>query len=82
MKRYDKILKAIEKLEKEAGSDMKKNMKVLAAKLKLYRTKKRLSQDQLADKLHVSTMSIIRWENAKTIPNQIAVEKMKELKIL
>lgn len=33
------------------------------------RTKKGLSQDELAEKLYVTRQAVSRWENGETIPN-------------
>ena len=33
------------------------------------RTKKGLSQDELAEKVHVTRQAVSRWENGETIPN-------------
>ena len=33
------------------------------------RTKKGLSQDELAEKLYVTRQAVSRWENGDTIPN-------------
>lgn len=33
------------------------------------RTKKGLSQDELAEKVYVTRQAVSRWENGETIPN-------------
>lgn len=33
------------------------------------RKKKKLTQEQLAEKLHISNRTISRWENGKTMPD-------------
>ena len=33
------------------------------------RTKKGLSQDELAEKIHVTRQAVSRWENGETTPN-------------
>jgi transcriptional regulator with XRE-family HTH domain len=43
------------------------------------RVKLNLSQQELAEKLGVSFMSINRWENGKTEPTIIAREKLKAM---
>ena len=40
------------------------------------RTKKGLSQDELAEKIHVTRQAVSRWENGKTTPN---IETLKLL---
>lgn len=43
------------------------------------RVKLNLSQQELAEKLGVSFMSINRWENGKTEPTIIARERLKAM---
>ena len=43
------------------------------------RTKKGLSQDELADKVFVTRQAVSRWENGETIPN---TETLKLLSVL
>ncbi len=40
------------------------------------RTKHGLSQDELAEKIHVTRQAVSRWENAETVPN---IETLKAL---
>ena len=46
--------------------------------LRELRTKKGLSQDELAEKIHVTRQAVSRWENGETIPN---TETLKLLSI-
>ena len=43
------------------------------------RTKKGLSQDELAEKIYVTRQAVSRWENGETIPN---TETLKRLSML
>ncbi len=47
------------------------NMDDLIKKLEIYRLENRVSQKQLANKLHVAFSTVNRWFNGKTIPNKI-----------
>ena len=47
------------------------NMNELVEKLDNYRLENRVSQKQLADKLHVHFSTVNRWFNEKTKPNKI-----------
>ena len=47
------------------------NMNELVEKLDNYRLENRVSQKQLADKLHVHFSTVNRWFNGKTKPNKI-----------
>ena len=42
------------------------------------RTKKGLSQDELAEKVYVTRQAVSRWENGETLPN---TETLKRLSI-
>lgn len=51
----------------------------LGERLKVYRVKEGLSQEQLAEKLNVSRQAITKWENDKGIPdidNLVAISKI------
>ena len=39
------------------------------------RTKKGLSQDELAEKVFVSRQAVSRWENGETVPNTDTLKK-------
>ena len=39
------------------------------------RTKNGLSQDELAEKIHVTRQAVSRWENGETVPNTETVVK-------
>jgi len=58
-------------------------MDELIEKLEIYRLENRISQKQLAHKLHVAFSTVNRWFNGKTIPNKIQqyhIKKMLEKK--
>jgi transcriptional regulator with XRE-family HTH domain len=43
------------------------------------RTKNRLSQDELANKIYVTRQAVSRWENGETIPNTETLKLLSEL---
>lgn len=43
------------------------------------RTKKGLSQDELAEKLYVTRQAVSRWENGDTIPNTETLKALSNL---
>lgn len=43
------------------------------------RTKKSLSQDELAEKVHVTRQAVSRWENGETIPNTETLKLLSKL---
>jgi len=53
-----------------------------AAKLKAYRQKGNMTQEELARMLDTSVFSVSRWEMAKHYPNASVMKLMKILKIL
>ncbi len=78
----EEIKERIDKLDKLSAGDRIKEMQVVAARLKFYRSKNKLTQDALAQKLGVNKMAIIRWENAKVMPSQLSLFRFKELGII
>lgn len=48
-------------------------------RLQELRKQKNLSQEQLADLLHVSRQTISRWETSQTTPDLSSLEKLCEL---
>lgn len=50
-----------------------------AIKIKEYRERQLLTQEDLAKVLNVSVTSITRWENAKFEPTMVIKRKLKEL---
>jgi len=55
------------------------NMNELIEKLENYRLENRVSQKQMADKLHVHFSTVNRWFNGKTNPNKIQSYHIKKL---
>jgi DNA-binding XRE family transcriptional regulator len=47
--------------------------------LMLVRRKAGMTQEQLADKLHVSRMSVIRWEKGNAYPSIATLLKLSEM---
>lgn len=43
------------------------------------RTKKRLSQDELAEKVYVTRQAVSRWENGETVPNTETLKLLSKL---
>ena len=43
------------------------------------RTKKGMSQDALAEKVHVTRQAVSRWENGDTIPNTETLKLLSKL---
>ena len=76
------INERLKKLALLAEGDREKEMKVYALKLKFYREKNKLTQAELAKKLGVDTMAIIRWEAARVMPSQLSILRFKQEGIL
>ena len=79
---YKKCKKVTDDLIEAAKEDKEKQKKAIAQKIKVYRLGNKLTQDELAKKLKVAKMEIIRWENEKNMPSQLAVDKLKQEGIL
>lgn len=47
--------------------------------LRELRTKNHLSQDALAEKLHVTRQAVSRWENGETQPNPETLKRLSKL---
>lgn len=50
--------------------------------IKSFRRRHGYSQQELADKIGISNIQIMRWENAKTMPSLLAIKALRDLKIL
>ncbi len=59
-----------------------KEKEILARKIKEYREKNNLTQEELADMIKVSVFSISRWERAKHYPPASTLKLMKMLGVL
>ena len=47
--------------------------------LQMYRVKKRLTQEQLAQEVFVTRQAVSRWENGETSPNQETLKALSKL---
>ena len=43
------------------------------------RTKNGLSQDELAEKIHVTRQAVSRWENGETVPNTETLKMLSKM---
>lgn len=55
---------------------------VIGSAIKRYRVQNALTQEELARKLGVDTMQILRWENGYSAPNKLSTKVLKEFKVL
>lgn len=51
----------------------------IGIKLKIARTNKRMTQEQVAEVLDVSRQTILNWENNKSYPDIVSVIKMSDI---
>lgn len=65
-----------------AGDNKEKQKIVIAEKIKGYRLEHKLTQEELAKKLDVTKMEIIRWESERNMPSKLAQYRMKQEGIL
>ncbi len=69
------------KIDTEPG-DIKHQMLLIGGKIKAYRVLYKLTQEELAKKLGVPKLQIIRWEGCKNMPNTLAITMLKEKGII
>jgi DNA-binding XRE family transcriptional regulator len=79
---YDECRKLTDKLYEVAGYDKEMQKKAIAQKIKHYRIFHSLTQAELAKTLGVTKMEILRWEQEKNLPSQLANEKLKQAGIV
>jgi len=79
---FTKLLKVVQEATKgliiAAGDDRENRKKAIGHAILVYRKGNRMTQQGLAEKLGVTKMEIIRWENARNMPSQLAMAKLKE----
>lgn len=68
--------------EQEKEKTDKEIKEEVSLQLQLFRRKHGLTLDQLAKEIGVSKIQVIRWEKQISKPNQIAILRLKDLKIL
>lgn len=86
----DKVREAQKQLREAAEGDREKEKqlaeeekKTIGAQILHYRKHvEKLTQEELAQKLGVTKMQVIRWEAGGNMPSKLAREKMKEMGIL
>lgn len=79
---YKELKKVTDKLLEAAGENKERQKTAIAEKIKAYRLGHKLTQEELANRLGVTKMEIIRWENEKNMPSQLAQDKMEQEGIL
>ena len=76
------LIKKTDELFAIAGDDEDKIKKAISLKIRQYRAHERITQAELAERMLVSKMQVLRWENSKSMPSKLAQEKMKQLGII
>ena len=54
------------------------NKELLSTLIKNKRKESKLTQQEFADKIGVSLMSVVRWENGSRVPNMLLMPKIAE----
>ena len=74
----------IEKISKEENFDPSKDIRrqLLSSQIKAYRIEQKLTQSELANKLGVGKLSVIRWESARRSPSALAMDRLKSMGIV
>ena len=82
-KLHQKIVEQIRKYEALAKTEEKNKQKyIIAQKLRLYRATNHLTQDQLATRLGVNRIQIIRWEQGFSQPQKLLIHLLENNGIL
>lgn len=76
------LKKKMKELDEAAGEDQKKKQLVLAEKVKFYRKAKHLTQEELAKRLYVTKMAVIRWEKGEVTPSESNLARFREIGII
>jgi len=63
--------------DKNSDEDKRKQRGLIAAKIKAYRIEHKLTQEELAKKLGIPKLQIIRWEGEDNMPGTLALAKLK-----
>jgi len=80
---YKKIVYGIKKYEARLNAIEAEKLKLLvSARLKLFRLKYRLTQEEMAKELGVSRMEVIRWEKKLFEPREKAIRLLQRKGIL
>lgn len=80
---YEHIVQKLKEWEESSAEDesekLKKKVKIA---LKAYRLKNRITQDQLAAKLGVPRMQVLRWESGAHAPRGMAQKILRDAGII
>lgn len=77
----DAINKHLSRLDELAKGNKAKEMIALGRKIRLYRSKRNMSQEELAKKLFVTKMAIIKWEMGRAKPSESNMQRLEKLGI-
>jgi DNA-binding transcriptional regulator YiaG len=76
------IQQDLKRLEKSAGQDKLKQRLVLAEKVKFFRSQHHLTLEDLAKRLYVTKMAVIRWEKGEVTPSESSLARFREMGII
>jgi DNA-binding transcriptional regulator YiaG len=65
-------------LQEVAGEDKEKQKYAISVAIKVYRLGNKLSMVELANKLGVTKMEIIRWEKARNLPTKNKLDLLRK----
>lgn len=66
-------IEAAAKVENDSKKQTKIQRTIFASKVKAYRIKHNLTQEQLAGKLGITRVQLLRWEKARRTPSKLAM---------
>jgi DNA-binding XRE family transcriptional regulator len=80
---YKKIVELIETYERLNQKKVDNKLKYLiSARVKLYRSERQITQEQLAKELGVQRLQVLRWENGLSQPSPVMIKFLQEKGIL
>jgi len=77
----DAIHKQLSRLDELAKGNKANEMLALGGKIKLYRKTCKISQEELAKKLFVTKMAVIKWEMGRAMPSESNMQRLRGLGI-
>lgn len=75
------VQQKLKELEALAGEDKEKKQKLLAEQVKAYRLANHLTLDEMAKRLFVTKMCVIRWEKGEVMPTDSNLARFRDLGI-
>jgi len=76
------VQKKLKELDEAAGDDKHNKQLALAERVKFYRKANHLTIEELAKKMYVTKMAVIRWEKGEVMPSELTMARFREIGVL